>query len=365
MTLSKAEQAKREAAKKAKLTSVTNAEYPVIGYTIWWTISQLERSQAELEAAAKDSIGEKFIPATPGMNRALRIALEEIEKKGVITRIPSGDPNIVAYTLHAKQIDRKNVDLDLNKEQTIVYNKAKDTIDIKTDHKRKEIMSLVHKYQTIFTEEDVRAMALSYIKFSGGVGMRENGGIYFVTTEIKDCLEKFITLTGAKFYKLGVPDSQADKTTMHEIVKDELERELQLATEDVKQLLAKDNERSRTDSFESRFDKFKTLRSKTELYKGLLQNDVEDFSKTITMLNDEVTKALMGELDEYPQKKDFPYRVRVTYDGKATDKYGATGTVIGYWTDSEKFKFAQYCKVLFDKTQKVTPIRTSCLKIIK
>mgnify|MGYP001578123592 CR=1 FL=1 len=356
----KATQTARQATQTARqATQTARQNYPIIGFVVWWSISEMELTQAALEKAVKASIGEAFMRDVPGKKRALRTALNAVEESGLIRRIRD-DKEVIAYTLHEEIINKKDIDLDLKKEQVIVYDKATDKLDIRLAFKRDEIRSLFEKYQTVFTESDVRAITLQYVKANGGVTMRESGGIYFIPqTATRDQLKAFINAVNGSFYSLGVPDEDTDKAVMHELVKDELDRDLQLAAEDLKQLLSKDGDRSKADSFETRLERFKTLRAKTELYKDLLKNDVEGLTKTISDLNDEVTKALMGEIKESPQSKQFPYKSRVTYNGRAKDKYGDTGTVVGYGSCNN-----HNAKILFDKTDQVRMVAIEFLKII-
>jgi hypothetical protein len=131
-------------------------------------------------------------------------------------------------------------------------------------------------------------------------------------------------------------------------------------------LLSKEGDRSKADSFETRLERFKTLRAKANLYRDLLKNDAEDLTATIESLNNDVTKALMGELKQYPQQKQFPYKSRVEYDGKAKDKYGDKGTVAGYcfWTDCNGEE-KPYVKILFDKINQIKMISITQLKTAK
>ena len=352
MTLSKAAMAARNAAKTNK------QEYPIIGSILWWTINALELSQAELEKITAETIGASFMKDVPGKRRALRTALSAIETSGLIRRIRD-DEDVIAYTLHEEVIDKKAIDMELKKEQVIVYDKKADKLDVRMTYKKDEIIQLFAKYQTIFTESDIRGMVLRYIKTNNGVTMRDSGGIYFVPLQAtRDALKAFITAIKGKFYSLGVPDAAPDKTIMHEVIKEELDRELQLAAEDLKALLAKTTDRTKADSFETRMERFKSLRAKTELYKGLLANDIEDLTVTINELNEEVTTALMGEMKGHPQSKEFPYQARVEYSGKAKEKYGDTGFIVGYGSMNN-----HNAKVLFDKTNVVKTIAIEFLKV--
>ena len=357
-----------QAATKARATVKTDTkpQFPVIGYSCWWTISKIEVSEAELEKVTKVTIGEDFMKEIPGKKRALRTALNAMDVSGLIRKIRD-DEEVIAYTFHEEIIDKKAIDLDLKKEQVIIYDKKADKLDIRMDYKKDEIKSLFEKYQKIFTESDIRGMVLQFIKFNNGVTMRDSGGIYFLTNaNARNKIKAFIESkqVGGTFYNLGVPDMEEDRTTMSVVISDELKREVTLAAEEFKQLQSKNGDRSKIDSFETRLDRFKALRSKIEMFSALIGNIREDLSKTVDTLNGEVMKSLTGELKEYPQAKLFPYKARVNYKGKAKDRYGDVGTVVGYcfWTDAKEVE-KPYVRVLFDKTDKVEMVTVTQLEL--
>jgi hypothetical protein len=352
---------KEQKAKKAAKSDKN--PFPIIGHMVYWTIRELESSFDEMQAKIDASLGRKYMPDSPSMRKALRLALEAIESKGIITRIPNDDGGTIAYTLHKKKIDKVNIDLDLDKEQTIVFNKAKDTLVIKDKRNRQEIMDLVAKYSTVFTATDIRNTVLAYLKNNSAITMRETGGIYFTSDlKVKNDAKSFVESMGGVFYAFGIPDEDAEKSAIHQIVKDEIDTDLQLATEALKQFLS--TSKGRIDALENRMEQFNEIKAKAEMYRDLLSADVEELGKQIDIVSQEVTDALMGEIAEYPQARAFPLHNKVIYSGKSVEKYGDCGEIIGYLIGKESCGSKQYCRILFDGTNKVGTIAINSLKLV-
>jgi hypothetical protein len=358
-------QSNKQAAQKNKINSITKnkrEDYPTIGYMLWWTIRDAEITPSDLESRIDNTFGREFMPKSPSTGKAIKRGIESLESTGIITKIPSDNPGIIAYTLHRKDVDRKNIDLDLAKEQTIIFNKNENKIEVRDAYRKKEIMDMITKYSAIYTDSDLRLIILDYLHKAGAITMRETGGIYYTPNDnVRDALKTFIESNGGTFYSLGIPDTQQDKATIHRIVKDEIDTELQLATEELKQYLADDSSKNRTGVLESRIERFKEIKAKAVLYKELLSSDIEELTLQVDTVTEEVTQALSGELVNYPQAKEFPLRSKVEYNGNKVDKYGQFGVIVGYTYNLG----LPYLRVQFENTKKVIVISPSRIKVIK
>lgn len=183
--------------------------------------------------------------------------------------------------------------------------------------------------------------------------MRRSGGIYFVREQVvHDAVRAFLHAIGAVFYSIPIPDVEAAKGTMTTVVRDELKRDLELAAEEVKRLAASESENPAV--YQTRVDRFKELRGKVEAYRDLLAIDAEQMGAQLTALTSEVLAALTGELAAFPQAAAFPYGVRVEYTGKSADRWGKTGTVVGYPTGK-----TDVVKIHFDRIDGIRWLRTT------
>jgi len=357
------EKTNTQVAQKSRINSLTKNKqfYPTIGSMLWWTIRDVEITPEELESRITNTLGMNFMPNSPSTGKAIKRGIESLESTGIITRIPSDDSNIVAFTLHRKDIDRKNVDLDLLKNNTIIFNKSKNTIEVKDSYRKQEIIDMIEKYSTIYTDSDLRLIILDYLHKNHAITMRDTGGIYFTNSkELEDNLRKFIVLNGGSFYALGVPDSPKDKNTMSSIIKNEIESEIQIAAKDLQKHLSK-NEKKRTGVLEIRIKNLKAMQEKTLLYNSLLKANSKELTLQVESVTKKASKALTEELNAFPQAEKFPLRAKVEYMGNCVSKYGKFGVIVGYTYNLG----LPYLRVKFEKIKKVIVIAPGKLTVIK
>ena len=213
------------------------------------------------------------------------------------------------------------------------------------------------QYQTVYTGDDLRKIALNFVKSNSGVTLKDTGGIYFLKdhTDV-EVLETFVQNITEKseLYSFPFQDTKGSRIQMYSLIKHELETELELLAEEVKELSTMDTAR-RTSTFTNRINQFKELSAKTSMYRDLLANDAKDISTKIDQLQHDVTEALIGSLGRYPQSDRFPYGSQVEYTGRQSivDKHGKFGTVVGYFTrasDTPENPVEEYVKVQYTKT---------------
>ena len=336
---------------------------PILGYQLLWSIPKVEIESDDMMARVDKAFGVNFRPEAPSMPKIVRNTLESMNSKGVITRITNDDnADAVAYTLHLKQVDKVALDANMIREERIIYHKSTDKWEIDNPRNRKVISDLIAKYSNVYTRDDIVGLTIRYLDSVGAITMTRKGGLYFTTdSKVRDAVKTFLSSNGGRLYDLKVYDEDADKATMHEIVKIELDNDLQKASEELKQYLAECQESGpRIDALENRIEKFKEIRAKAELYRDLLASDIEELTKQVEVVSDEVRSALSGELKAYPQAAEFPLHAAVTYHGKAKEKYGTEGTVEGYFTDKNE---CLCVRVMFSKIGRVIAVPKSGLKL--
>jgi hypothetical protein len=336
------------------------ASLPSVGSTVWWTIHENEIARPDLEVILKDTLGSAFIPREPQKKRAVRLALIALEEAGLIRKIRDDDV-LTAYQLVHEHTDVQNLDIEFEKKNLVVWDKSKGELDIRYKYKATKIKELFDRYASVYTQDDFRSIAIRFVKDNAGVTLRESGGIYFLPgEEAVEKLEGFLDSVGADFYGLPILDCGLAKKQLFEHVQVEMERDVELAAERVKEMIASD--RTRESTFVSQIDSFKKLRGKCEMYSELLKADAEVIADKIEKLQAEVQKALEEGIEKYPEDvRKFEIDMRVKYSGRMVSKVGEFGRVVGYVMDQKR----AYVKVLMDKTQKVQPAAASSLEEVK
>ena len=330
----------------------------VFGKLMVWSLAEVEMLVDELEGLCERTIGSQYMPTTPGKKRALRRALRAIESDGLIRKIRD-DEIMIAYGLVEEIPDVEAIDLDLNKLNIIIFDKATEHLEFRGNHKNDEIRQLFELYSEVYTTEDVRKMVIAYIKEQHGISVREQGGTYYLrNVEHAETAQAFIQglNSGSQALLFSVFDDAGSRDAVGNLAKEAIQRELELLAEEIKVLIA-DNASETV--LGKRLEKFKNLRKKAKIYQDCMKEDVEVLRENLDVLQGEVQEAFEGKLADYPQSKEFPYQIRVKYKGSKKDKYGEWGTVVGYST--AKKTGMQYVKVLMDKTDEVKPFGTSTL----
>jgi hypothetical protein len=339
---------------------------PVLGYAVFWTINEYKISRRNLRKALDRSIGEAWMPAVPRKLRNMKKALEALAEDNRVVKIRN-DAEVLAMGLVREVVDPKKIDIKLSKESIIIYDKRTQEIQFRGNFKNSEISQLFEEYQELHTSGDLRTMITRYVKTTGGIALKDNGGYYFVQddTVIAKLQQLFGILNDGRdsfgtLYHLAFADGKATRKQMSGLAKQALETEVEEAAEEVKRLSAANFTRGST--YESRLEQFKMLHRKCTAYSDLLSKDATTLAKKVDVLKTEVLNTLMGVQEDYPQMADFPFGSTIEYDGKAATKLGSTGVVAGYH-NSKTGK--HYVKIKFAKSGVIRPVAPGSLTLLK
>jgi hypothetical protein len=269
---------------------------PVLGWCLWWTISETEISKARLSAVIDYTIGSGYMPSDPRKKKALRRSLDRVlskmEEGGLVRKIRD-DHEMAAYALVREVADKENVDVDLEKENIVIYRKDTEELQFKMNNSNDAIRDLFEHYLTAFTDEDIRSVAVEFVKSNGGVTLKENGGVYFLPSKVDvDALTSFIQQTNIASHVdvLPIINSDQAKKQMLTIVKDELERDIQEAAEEVKRIA--EAKFTKKNTLAGRLDQFNQIKKKCEIYSDLLMLDAEAMTSKVTALTTELYEAV-------------------------------------------------------------------------
>jgi hypothetical protein len=297
------------------------------------------------------SLGKQYMPNKPRKKRALRLALEAIEAEGLITKIRD-DSDMLAYGLSEIIKDKAKVDFTQKKQNIIILDKATGKIEFRMTHKNSEIEDLFRKYQEIYTEADLREIALRFMLDMNGITMREHGGVYFLPMKSdSDKLRTFFTSAGCEYHDVALNPEASNRTEVKVCAAADFIVDLEKAAADVEFHTGKDNTREST--LASRLQKFQLLRKRAEAYSELVSMDISDLTKKLDKLREQVEKSLLGEKKDWPQAKKYAYKSHVKFTCPGDPLDNAIGMVIGYDEDIRGGKKHPICKVLFDNGELV------------
>ncbi len=360
---------------------------PVLGYTIYWSLSQTKVEEPELEQLLGATIGTKYMPRKPIKKRVLRRALKELkhlEDAGLITKVRD-DAAMVGYIITEEVIndaEELGESLDFQKRTVVVYEKDNDRLRFgKTLNTHAQaLMDLYKEFTDVFTSEDIRKIILEWVRDQSGITLRESGGIYFVPCETS-ALDTLLTTVGGTLYTLPMLDCGTAKKQMYAIVKFEIESKFEILAEEIKHLAAKGKTSELV--FKRRLEEFKELRMKTEAYRDLLLVDADVIGDKITSLEAEVRESIVGIVEDYETDTGVAYGAHVVWDSsekiiysdaeiaEAEDndtelpkvkKVPVPGTVVGY---SKHKKGFVYVKIKLDSTGRIQHVSPKTLTLIE
>ena len=148
---------------------------PILGYAVFWTIAELQISRRRLEGLLAESIGTNWMPSVPRKLRNLKKALEALAKDSRVIKIRN-DAEVLAMGLVQEIPDPEKIDIKLSKQSIIVYNKKNQSLEFRGNFKNSQISKLFDEYQELHTAGDVRTMITRYVKTTGGIALKDNGG---------------------------------------------------------------------------------------------------------------------------------------------------------------------------------------------
>lgn len=351
--------AKRTSKAKAAVDSIAarTEKAAVCGYMVWWSLMHdKEIARPEMEKIVGKTLGKSYMPAEPPAKRALRRGLEAAEEAGIIVKIRDDDA-MTAYGLGKETKDEKKITFDLEKLNLVIFDKETKKLEFRGDYKQSEIQDLFERYCQFYTARDTLVVLLGYVKGCGAVTMRKNGGIYLMRSEADvNRLKDFIETTEGECYILPIADTKTARKQMLSLVKAELERDVELAAEEVKLLTGSD--KSRASTFEHRLEEFKALQAKCSMFADLLTVDAAAIQNKVKELTQEVTDALLGQMEEFKQAEQFPYGSVVRYT--PVSKPSQQGKVVGYYNKNE----LPYVKVLLDDDQSIKALAVKFLSVV-
>ncbi len=139
--VAKKKSSRKQSAAKSKAASLTKGleKFPVLGFVVWWTISEIEVTKAFLEELLEGSLGTSYLPRTPHKKRAARLALEAMAEAGFLRKLRD-DAVMTAYRLVSEVVDEDNLDVEFTAREMVVWDKVDQLLDIRfaSDERREQ-----------------------------------------------------------------------------------------------------------------------------------------------------------------------------------------------------------------------------------
>jgi hypothetical protein len=280
------------------LRSVLGIAGEHIGDLVWWTLSDASTPRPTLEATWTGAgLPNSLLPEAPTADKAFKTAVRACQA-GVtdkLVRLGKDEDDELVYAI-VHETKTGDGSLQHHQEARVLLNRAAEQVSSDVpDHTLVQVIrDGFHQLRDLHTPDDVRRAIVKALRSFAAVTLREGGGVYWVPRtyqrEVRQ-LEKAIRGLGAsRFYVVPVHHTSAGADMLGDVAKGSLETELHALQEELKAFQAEPPDRPST--LERRLDAFTALRSRAQLYRDILQVQVDDLEAQLDAMAATVASLL-------------------------------------------------------------------------
>lgn len=271
-----------------------------LGDLVWWSLSDARVDCSTLETIwTGASLDPAFLPELPTDEKALKIAVREkqVGLKEQLIRLGKQDETEIVFGV-VREHHLPDGSLSYTQEARISLDRKASAIA--TDSPRHEVavgvIAAFRQLRHTHTADDVRRSMIRVLDSCSALTLRGHGGVYWVPAphaqtarRLRQAIEQ---IGGSRVHLLPVHRSREARKTLGEVAKGAIEQELDALKAEIDGFLATPPERSST--LVRRFDAFDAIRSRAELYRQILQVQVDDLDLRLG----EMTAAVESLLEQ-------------------------------------------------------------------
>jgi hypothetical protein len=246
--------------------------YPLLGYCVYWSISELNIPYAEfiqkMAAAGLDTDYARPVQAKSALIKALRS--ETKGRKESFHRNILDDKTRSAFAIVGSNVNTTTIDVAFQTETKAIIDKETKQVTIE-GYNQQALRDKFEAFKGTYTGDHFRRVTLDIIKTGcQGITIRERGGVYFVPSTHLEAFEKLQTLfsqfPGCSIDVIPVIDTAQAKKSMWKALTGEVEEDIKTLKEDLEKL-----DEASDRSVKIRLARYEVLKSKVENYEILLQ----------------------------------------------------------------------------------------------
>lgn len=267
-----------------------------LGSLLWWSLSSNRISHPELEAMfeqnglTRDYLPKAVKPAG-AFRRAWRHAASGLASGLMLRRISESADELVVGLVE-EHPDPTNKDLDYRVLSRISFDKAEGRIEADAEHSVVEEVRRLYRRHLDHSTDDIRAMLTAFLA-DAGISLRESGGVYFVPARFSTTLDAVCAVVeaagGNTTFRLPVLDTPDGRSTLRDVANRSLDDEIRALEQE---LAGFDPDSVRVSTLERRVEAFDALRSRVQLFSGVLSFKAEAMLDRIAHLQ----AGLRGQL---------------------------------------------------------------------
>lgn len=282
-----------------------SSEPTVIGYFVWWAITNQHILRKDLQellkrAGIKDARGRDFrIPEVSNriaFLKAVRKVTTQNKHTGIFIRKIKKDRASYVFGLVDEKVDDHAPVLTYSQNSTMHFQPKTGKLRVSKPHRGFDLIKpLYAEYKDHLNSGDIREIIKTIVYQALGVGVRDRGGIYFIPEKFSDIVEKLGTLVASLPVNTDINylsvapqiDTEKTKKAIYRAYIAGLKVKINRFEGDLDE-----REVHKMNSLRLRIDEFRAVREEIEFYKDNLQFQAEDFSVELAKLTERVTEMI-------------------------------------------------------------------------
>lgn len=272
-----------------------------LGDMVWWTLSDASLDRTSLVAKWTGAgLSADLLPEPPTAEKALRLAVRssQVGQAEYLVRLAKDGDGELIYAVVREENLGGGV-LMHKQEARVELKKAARSIasDVPGHTLVRAIDDAFHQFLDTHTADDVRRALVKTLHTLSAVTLREGGGVYWVPRTHADTVRKLEQAVGqlgqSAFSVVPVHQTDDGARTLGAVARGSLETELTALREELEAFKSQPPDRPST--LHRRLEAFEELRGRAQLYRDILNVQVEDLDQQLTTMAASVEQMLAAQ----------------------------------------------------------------------
>jgi hypothetical protein len=271
-----------------------------LGDMVWWALAEASLDRPTLEGIWLGAgLPREFLPEPPTAEKALRLAVRgaQVGQAEHLIRVAKDGDGELIYAIVREERLGDGV-LAHRQEARVILDRVQGAVtsDAAAHPLVLGIQDAFAKLRNTQTADDVRKTIVKTLRSLSAVTLREGGGVYWVprtfASQVRRLEQAVRQLGASQLYVVPVHHTNDASRTLGVVAKDSLEAELGALKVELEQFKAEPPER--TSTLERRLEAFGELRTRAQLYKDILQVQVDDLEEHLDAMSSSVHQLIAG-----------------------------------------------------------------------
>ena len=277
----------------------------VLGDLCRFEMEGVEIEPAELFDMLKKHKLEKWSPVPIRRKTAARKAITRIKPlledpdndlKIIVRPVKTHEANVTRYAIIDEVTDQQALDLDFSTRNQVVFRSDTGTIEFTQDNVP-EIIDMFNHLCSVYTDAEISHMVKNVVDVHGCIWMRDNSGMFFMGHPQKKVVDSLLAIFDelrpltdryCYFRPIGILDDAQNRAVMGEALITDIKMALNDATESLDQSIKSSSKRG----LEGSIKRFQVAQAKAQLYKDMLEININDITKQVQEANQKASAAL-------------------------------------------------------------------------